>query len=100
MFFFHIPRSSTQDIPNSLLATSHARPKSCEISSFITAVRNNDLLRPLCDFMPNPAENAGIDDATVAAPIAPMPLMNFRRVSMRHSPPTLFAAFAPKRSRQ
>lgn len=42
MFLFHIPRSSIHRIPNSHDATSQERPKSCEISSLITAMRKGD----------------------------------------------------------
>src|SRR5215475_13243483 len=45
IFLFHMPRSSIHSMPNCLEATSQAWPKSCEISSLMTAILNGDLLR-------------------------------------------------------
>ena len=42
-FLSHMLRSSIHSIPNCCDATSQARPKSCEISSLITAILNGDL---------------------------------------------------------
>src|ERR1035437_4964566 len=42
MFFFHMPRSSIQPMPNSREATSQAWPKSWEISSLMTEMRNGE----------------------------------------------------------
>ena len=43
MFFFHMPRSSIQPIPNSCDATWQTWAKSCEISSLMTEMRNGEL---------------------------------------------------------
>ena len=44
-FLFHMVRSSIHSIPNCWEATSQAWPKSCEISSLMTAILKGDLPR-------------------------------------------------------
>src|SRR6266404_7667650 len=69
-FLFHMPRSSIQLMPNLCEAISHARPKSCPISSLMTAILKGDLER----FTAHTA--AGM---VVAAAVAPNAVTKSRR---------------------
>src|SRR5579859_469787 len=69
MFFFHMPRNSIQPMPNSRAAISQTCPKSCEISSLITATRKVD---PESTSLP-------MLEAAFAAVMAAIPTRNSRR---------------------
>ena len=76
MFFFHMPRSSIQPMPNSRDATSQAWPKSCEISSLITETRKGELLSG--GVKREAGENP---EAAFAAVRATIPARNSRRAN-------------------
>src|SRR5690242_2923268 len=71
MFFFHMPRSSIQPMPNSCEATSQTCPKSWEISSLITETRKGEL----------ESRGAPKPPVALAAVIATIPARHSRRVN-------------------
>src|SRR3954447_26327032 len=88
MFFFHMPRSSIHPMPNSREATSQARPKSWEISSLMTEIRNGE-----------PESAAAYRcEAAVDTVIAAIPARNSRRAKVAgiKGPPASFGKGANK----
>src|SRR5579859_673861 len=72
MFLSHMPRNSIHCMPNSLEATSQTWPKSCPISSLITAILNGERDAP-------EKANAGMEEAAAPATVKPKLARKSRR---------------------